>query len=244
VPFYLLFLGGRAWAGLQQVRVLRIIARGTRAARVVKVGRHSVGIRLFILALRRSMSPLAWYILTLCVMVVCWSTVLYYVERESCLWNETDKHWFRDGGYKDSGKRCMFQSVVDTFWWAIVTLTTVGYGDVHPVTGPGKFVASLTMMMGVLVLAFPMVILTHSFSSVYSCYVYARLGKADGERVEVDPEIRERFASCGQYSPFGNPCDGSDVKMGGINGTTANVNGTTAASDTAPTRSMPVVCAS
>eukprot|EP01065_Artemidia_motanka_P027601 TRINITY_DN32793_c0_g1_i1.p1 TRINITY_DN32793_c0_g1~~TRINITY_DN32793_c0_g1_i1.p1 ORF type:complete len:582 (+),score=188.77 TRINITY_DN32793_c0_g1_i1:59-1804(+) len=201
VPFYMMLMGTTAWQGLQQVRVLRIVARSTRAARVIKVGRHSVGIRLFALALRRSFSPLAWYCLTLVVLVVCWSTVLYYAERESCKWSPVDRAWYRRPGYKDSAAegeppvRCIFQSVPEALWWAVVTLTTVGYGDTYPVTVPGKIVASLTMMMGVIVLAFPMVILTHSFSTVYDCYVFARQGKGDGEKVEVDPEILEQFGT-------------------------------------------------
>jgi len=53
-----------------------------------------------------------------------------------------------------------FQSLGDTFWWAIVTMTTVGYGDTYPVTATGRVLASITMMAGICVIALPTAIVT------------------------------------------------------------------------------------
>ena len=53
-----------------------------------------------------------------------------------------------------------FSSIPDSIYWAIVTITTVGYGDISPVTSLGKFVASLIMLMGYGIIAVPTGILT------------------------------------------------------------------------------------
>eukprot|EP01062_Namystynia_karyoxenos_P071064 TRINITY_DN66481_c0_g1_i1.p1 TRINITY_DN66481_c0_g1~~TRINITY_DN66481_c0_g1_i1.p1 ORF type:complete len:640 (+),score=162.11 TRINITY_DN66481_c0_g1_i1:94-2013(+) len=217
LPYFMTLAGATAgWQALQQFRMLRIIARTIRAARILKVGRHSVGIRLFALALRRSASPLAWYSLTLFVLIVVSSTMLFHSELDSCRWDLENRTWFRQPGYLDSAPRgqpavkCQFQSIPDAMWWAIVTVTTVGYGDTHPVTELGKAVASVTMMMGVIVLAFPMVILTNSFRAVYECYMFAREGRSpevalqdgvDPAMLAVQEEIQERFGNATFAAP-------------------------------------------
>ena len=53
-----------------------------------------------------------------------------------------------------------FTSIPDSIYWAIVTITTVGYGDISPVTAIGKFVASIIMLMGYAIIAVPTGIVT------------------------------------------------------------------------------------
>ena len=57
-----------------------------------------------------------------------------------------------------------FGSIPDAMWWAVVTLTTVGYGDVVPVTLAGRLVASVTMMMGLMMIALPIGIVATAFT--------------------------------------------------------------------------------
>ncbi|KAG2488009.1 hypothetical protein HYH03_013446 [Edaphochlamys debaryana] len=64
-----------------------------------------------------------------------------------------------------------FESIVSGFWWAIVTLMTVGYGDVTPVTGAGKFIACLAMICGVLTLALPISVIGSTFSSDWTAHL-------------------------------------------------------------------------
>jgi voltage-gated potassium channel len=59
-----------------------------------------------------------------------------------------------------------FGTIPDAMWWAIITLTTVGYGDVVPITPVGKIVAALTAVMGIAMLALPVGIIATSFSDV------------------------------------------------------------------------------
>jgi len=68
---------------------------------------------------------------------------------------------------KDGAMGGSFQSVPRTFWWAVVTMTTVGYGDMYPVTGLGKAVGVVTMFCGMIVLALPITVIGQNFSKQY-----------------------------------------------------------------------------
>ena len=78
------------------------------------------------------------------------STLLYEIEK----------------GVRDDGSE-PFPSIPETFYWSIVTITTVGYGDIYPITGVGKFIASLTMVMGIIIIALPITIISKNFSSTW-----------------------------------------------------------------------------
>ena len=56
------------------------------------------------------------------------------------------------------GKVSPFASIPDSFWWCIVTMTTVGYGDKFPITGLGQIVAVATMTMGIFFISMPLAI--------------------------------------------------------------------------------------
>ncbi|EYC03531.1 hypothetical protein Y032_0093g2642 [Ancylostoma ceylanicum] len=124
------------------VRVLRVL----RVVRILKLGRYSSGMRTFALTLRSSARQLGMMGMVLSTGVVFFSTLLYFVEKD-----EEDTP---------------FTSIPAAFWWAIVTMTTVGYGDYVPVTIPGKLIASGAIISGVLVLALPITIIVDNFMKV------------------------------------------------------------------------------
>merc|ERR1719253_1491054 len=63
-----------------------------------------------------------------------------------------------------------FTSIPETFYWAITTITTVGYGDLTPKTGLGRFVAMVTMFFGILLLALPVIVVGGKFQEVHGEY--------------------------------------------------------------------------
>jgi hypothetical protein len=73
--------------------------------------------------------------------------------------------------YVDSdGNPSQFQSIPDTMWCILVTMTTVGYGDMVPVTKAGKVVATLSFVFGIILIALPVAIVGEKFQEVYKEY--------------------------------------------------------------------------
>uniref|UniRef100_A0AC35FFH3 BTB domain-containing protein n=1 Tax=Panagrolaimus sp. PS1159 TaxID=55785 RepID=A0AC35FFH3_9BILA len=124
------------------VRILRVL----RVVRILKLGRYSAGMRTFALTLRSSAKQLGMMGMVLCTGVIFFSTLIYYVEKDEPL--------------------TQFTSIPSAFWFVLVTMTTVGYGDSVPITTAGKLIASGAIVSGVLVLALPITIIVDSFMRV------------------------------------------------------------------------------
>ncbi|XP_062586249.1 potassium voltage-gated channel protein Shaw-like [Saccostrea cucullata] len=67
-----------------------------------------------------------------------------------------------------------FPNILISIWWAVVTITTVGYGDHYPKTTFGYLVASLTALFGLLLIAMPIAALSSNFGIIYNCYTYKK----------------------------------------------------------------------
>jgi hypothetical protein len=80
-----------------------------------------------------------------------------------------------------------FTSIPSAFWWFIVTSTTVGYGDMHPESTMGKWVATCAMLMGVLVIAFPVSV----FSELWSKELRKAGAILDDEEDDVDDDMNK-----------------------------------------------------
>lgn len=141
LPSYLglLFVG---YHYLIIVRVFRLL----RVFRILKLARFNRESLLLLHALRLSMHKLSVFLVAVITIVVFMGTLMYVVE----------------GGEKG------FTSIPQSIYWAIVTVTTVGYGDMVPVTILGKFISSIVMIIGYAIIAVPTGILTVEMSRVRS----------------------------------------------------------------------------
>lgn len=136
-----LFLALVSEYDLHAVMVLRLL-------RFLKLARYSSGFNALYLAVRRERYALLSCFLILCSGVLMAATAMYLAERTV----QPDK----------------FGSIPAAMWWAITTLTTVGYGDVVPVTTVGRIIGGITMVSGLVMLALPIAIIASSFSEVIS----------------------------------------------------------------------------
>ena len=132
----LLTLGIPAGQSLLIVRVLRLL----RVFRILKLGSYLDEAEVLRQALVASRRKISVFLLTIVALVVLIGTLMYVIE----------------------GERSGFTSIPVGIYWAVVTITTVGYGDVAPVTTLGRFVASLVMLLGYSIIAVPTGIVTAS----------------------------------------------------------------------------------
>lgn len=127
---------------LSNIRILRLF----RIFRIFGLTQFLRGGNVLLIALKQSRAKIIVFLSFVTLIVVVIGSIMYVVE---------SKH-------PDSG----FTSIPTSIYWAVVTLTTVGYGDVAPVTGLGKFLASLVMIIGYGVIAVPTGIVSSEITKV------------------------------------------------------------------------------
>jgi len=141
IPTYLsLFLPGSQY--LLVIRILRIL----RIFRILKLVPYLGEARLLKKALQASSRKIAVFLFAVLTMVVIFGSLMYVIE----------------------GEKYGFTSIPRSIYWAIVTLTTVGYGDISPQTGFGQALASLVMILGYGIIAVPTGIVTVEMSQTFS----------------------------------------------------------------------------
>ena len=122
-------------------RFLRIL-RLFRLTRIFKLGRDSSSLKLFVKALRGVKNELKFTLFS-ALAILFSASAIYYLENEA----QPEK----------------FSSITESIWWATVSLATVGYGDVYPITAGGKIFASIISLIGIGIVAIPTGIISASF---------------------------------------------------------------------------------
>lgn len=131
-----------------------------RLTRVFRFALQSSGIRILFLALWDSFKDLSVLLLMCLTLAVLFANMIFYAEFSNFTFSN------------------MFQGI----WFAIVTMTTVGYGDIYPVTKLGCTVGALCALSGIIILAVPIAIVAGNFTTYYKKYAEYQMikGKQDG----------------------------------------------------------------
>lgn len=175
IPFYLVILTPYDET-IRNFSILYVL-RMTRTFRPLK---FSYVMQVFTQTLRASSRELYFLIFILGLEVVVYGSLAYYSER------------------KIQGSK--FTNIPISFWWALVTMTTVGYGDMVPMTLPGKLVGSLCAISGVLMIALPVSVVASNFS-LYNSYAKVKLKlPSRGKRNMVDNALKALQLSTPQTS--------------------------------------------
>lgn len=133
LPTYLdvILTGGHSLIVLRLFRMLRVF-------RILKLSQYSRAGKLLVAAIWDSRQKISVFIIFIFLLAIVIGTIMYLVE----------------------GNEHGFNSIPRSIYWAIVTLTTVGYGDLSPSTGIGQFFASIIMILGYAIIAIPTGIVT------------------------------------------------------------------------------------
>jgi hypothetical protein len=163
-------------SGGQDSIIIRLI-RLTRVIRAIRLGKKFEAIIIVGRSISKSIRALYVLVLNLVLGVIIFGALMYFCEQgnwseekraylrlEGQTFNETSKVW------EDDFNRSPFDSIPACFWWAIVTATTVGYGDMAPTTPAGKAVAGVSMAWSLCVLALPIGVIGNNFSQVWAEY--------------------------------------------------------------------------
>lgn len=138
LPFYLPFL----FPEMRFMRAMRLF----RLFRVLKLARYSESLQTFVDVLRLKKEELLLMLFAIVILLVISSSLMYEAE--------------------NAAQPEAFSSIPAAMWWGIVTLATVGYGDVFPITPWGKLIGSIVVLLGIGLFALPTGVLASGFAEV------------------------------------------------------------------------------
>ncbi|XP_062385109.1 potassium voltage-gated channel subfamily G member 2 [Sardina pilchardus] len=133
---------------LEKVGLVLRVLRALRIFYVMRLARHSLGLQTLGLTVRRCTREFGLLLLFLCVAMALFSPLVFLAESEL-------------------GAAQEFTSIPGSYWWAVISMTTVGYGDMVPRSIPGQVVALSSILSGILLMAFPVTSIFHTFSRSY-----------------------------------------------------------------------------
>lgn len=157
LPWYAEQIVGSASGNTQVVRALRLL----RIFRISKASKKFALLHIFMRTMQRSWNPLGLTALLVAIACILFSSLVWFAERGE--WDPESKQWLREDGSPSP-----FVDIPSTMWWCIVTFTTVGYGDMSPVTPWGQASGVLAMFAGLLVIALPSSVIGTNFEETFA----------------------------------------------------------------------------
>ncbi|KAL4235981.1 hypothetical protein ACF0H5_004369 [Mactra antiquata] len=143
--------------------ILRII----RMFRIFHLVKHYQALQILVYAIKASIQELLMLLIFLLLGMLVFATMIYYAERGDDLMNETQ-----------------IPTIPIGFWWAIITMTTVGYGDIAPTTPLGYIVGTCCAVCGVLMVALTIPVISNNFTLFYT-HVRSRKGGDDDTEFDI-----------------------------------------------------------
>ena len=124
---------------LRFLRAIRLI----RVFRLFKLGRYNESAKQFSRVLKAKKAELLTTVFIIFILLIVASSLLYYIEHQA----QPEK----------------FANIPEAMWWGVVTLTTVGYGDIYPITTLGKFLGAIISLLGIGLFALPTGLISAGF---------------------------------------------------------------------------------
>ena len=151
IPYFFSLSLDNNYAPAFSLTIMRIF-RLLRVVRLLKLTRYVAALRILGYTVRSCQEQLTALFFLIAISVVLFSSTIYYLEN------------------KENAE--MFYSIPASFWWTIVTMTTVGYGDMTPITPLGRLVGALCAIFGVVVMVcLPSPVFISSFNEIYMQHI-------------------------------------------------------------------------
>ncbi len=168
LPFYLPLVFP---IDLRIIRIMRVV----RLFRIFKINRYTNALRIIALVFKNKSAQLVSSVFVVGLLLVIASVLMYNIEAEA----QPDA----------------FSNAFETMWWAVSTLTTVGYGDVYPITIAGKMLSTVIAFLGIGLVAVPTGIITAGFTEIVT-------EEEKAKKAKEAQALRQNQTDCKSYCPY------------------------------------------
>ena len=186
---------------------IMFILRIFRMFRIFHLVKHYQALKVLVYALMTSLQELLMLFIFLLIGMLIFATMIYYAERK------------RDGATDAEAQPGLGRTIPLGFWWAIITMTTVGYGDISPASPVGYVVGSACSICGVLLLALTIPVISNNFTLFYE-HVRSRANSPPTKKDAAEGEEEDEYEEDEYEEEFVR--NYGSLKMQSINGNGSN----------------------